>query len=94
MKVVFLDEQDFDAYSSMLEEDDYLFEYADEYEGFSDLDVYEIPDYDEESVDSFSDERWDYKVVGSVTVGFNEGEGTIVDRDDLKGRIELAYPTL
>ena len=83
-KVAFVYEQWFD----MEEHEDY-----DGYEGFSDLNVVEIEDYDEYDEDLDED---DYESVGSVLVGFNEGEGDILESngDFDKDDVELYYPPL
>lgn len=86
-KVVFIDEQDFDTY----EDENYS-----DYEGFSTLDVYDIPDYDDYEFDYYADNRSDYEVVGDVYVGFNEGDGEVlaVDGDFRAYDVEFCYPSL
>ena len=82
-KVAFVYEQWFD----MEEHEDY-----DGYEGFSDLNVVEIEDYDE--YEEYDED--DFKYVGSALVGFNEGEGTVLEADgDFDADdVELYYPPL
>ena len=83
--VAFVYEQWFD----MEEHEDY-----DGYEGFSYLNVVEIGGYDE--YDEYDED--DFESVGEVLVGFNEGEGTVLDvveGDDFKSYdVELYYPPL
>lgn len=96
-KVVFIDEQWFDYE----EHDDY-----DSYEGFSELSVYDIPGYcdgyvteeDEDGEEDYVEpDRDDYDIVGTVLVGFNDGEGYILEVLDGPANLEYAelyYPPL
>ena len=85
-KVAFVYEQWFD----MDEHEDY-----DGYDGFSELEVVDIPGgfdpYDEDLDED------DYHNVGSVLVGFNDGDGHVLEVIDGKFEayeVELYYPPL
>jgi len=86
-KVIFIDEGWFD----MEEHEDYN---EREYEGFSEMSVYDIPDYDGYNEDLDRDE---YNNVGEVLVGFCDGDATVlevIDGDFEAYDVEAYYPPL
>ena len=99
---IFIDEEHYDYFADDLDDDPY----DGKYEGFSELPVYEIPGEidleDQEDIDSISDNRDNFPIIGKVLVGFDQDNESlsilkIIDDTftiDTLDNIEVLFPPL